>query len=78
VRILLTQDDGAKGLDRAKGAGFSLQITTTQSVDELAARIKQQGGTLDGEPMTMPWGARVIRVKDPDGFRFAITSTSAA
>ena len=26
VRILLTQDDGAKGLDRAKGVGFSLQI----------------------------------------------------
>src|SRR5467141_244728 len=30
VRILLTQDDGAKGLDRAKGEGFSLQYTTTQ------------------------------------------------
>ena len=26
VRILLTQDDGAKGLERAKGEGFSLQI----------------------------------------------------
>src|SRR4051812_47803817 len=43
VRILLGQDDGAKGLDRAKGAGFSLQITTAQSVDDIANRIKSFG-----------------------------------
>src|SRR5688572_17522810 len=29
VRILLGQDDGAKGLNRVKGEGFSLQITTS-------------------------------------------------
>ncbi len=28
VRLLLGQDDGAKGRDRMKGEGFSLQITT--------------------------------------------------
>src|SRR6478736_1129754 len=33
VRILLNQDDGAKGFDRVKGEGFSLQFTTSQSVD---------------------------------------------
>src|SRR5687768_16069573 len=47
VRILLAQDDGAKGTNRAKGDGFSFQITTTQSIDALAARAKQAGAVLD-------------------------------
>jgi uncharacterized glyoxalase superfamily protein PhnB len=37
IRILLTQDDGAKGVDRVKGEGFSLQITTAQDIDALAS-----------------------------------------
>jgi uncharacterized glyoxalase superfamily protein PhnB len=74
VRILLNQDDGARGLDRAKGEGFSLQITTSQNVDAIATRIKAAGGTLGSEPADMPWGARVFRVADPDGFRLAISS----
>jgi uncharacterized glyoxalase superfamily protein PhnB len=45
VRILLTQDDGSKGFDRAKGEGFSLMITTDQNIDELAKQIKELGGT---------------------------------
>jgi len=78
VRILLTQDDGAKGLDRVKGAGLSLQITTPQSVDAVAAEIKKHGGILDTEPTTMPWGVRIIRFRDPDGFRFTLSSPHAA
>jgi uncharacterized glyoxalase superfamily protein PhnB len=74
VRILLNQDDGAKGLDRAKGEGFSLQFTTAQSVDAVANRIKAAGGTLGSEPADMPWGARVFRVQDPDGFKLAFSS----
>jgi uncharacterized glyoxalase superfamily protein PhnB len=74
VRILINQDDGAKGFDRVKGEGFSLQITTAQSIDAIAKRIKAAGGSLDTEPADMPWGARVFRVRDPDGFRFAISS----
>jgi uncharacterized glyoxalase superfamily protein PhnB len=74
VRILLNQDDGARGFDRVKGEGFSLQFITTQSVDEIADRIKSHGGSLDTEPADMPWGARVFRVRDPDGFKFAISS----
>ena len=74
VRILIGQDDGAKGWDRAKGEGFSLQLMTTQNVDEIAARIKERGGTLELEPTDMPWGARVFRVQDPDGFKLAISS----
>ena len=74
VRLLISQDDGAKGADRAKGAGFSLMITTDDNIDELAARIKAAGVTLDLEPTDMPWGARAFRLRDPDGFRFAISS----
>lgn len=76
VRLLLTQDDGAKGLDRAKGEGFSLQITTTQDVDALAARIKERGWTLDAEPFSTPH-ARAFRLRDPDGFRFTVSTPPA-
>ena len=74
VRLFLGRDDGAKGWDRVKGEGMSLQITTAQSVDALAKRIKENGGTLTMEPTDMPWGARVFRVQDPDGFKLVISS----
>ena len=74
VRILLNQDDGAKGLDRPKGDGFSLMLTLASGVDGLAEAIKRRGGTLVTEPVDTPWGARVFRVQDPDGFRYAISS----
>jgi uncharacterized glyoxalase superfamily protein PhnB len=73
VRILLSQDDGAKGLERTKGEGLSLQLTTAQSVDELARRIKERGGVLESEPVD-GFGARVFRLRDPDGFRLVISS----
>jgi len=34
------------------------------------------GSTLDTEPTTMPWGVRILRVRDPDGFRLTISSTA--
>ena len=74
VRILIGQDDGAKGWDRPKGEGFSIMITTAQNVDDVAKRIKAAGGTLDSDPTTMPWGARVFRLRDPDGFKLTISS----
>jgi uncharacterized glyoxalase superfamily protein PhnB len=74
VRILLGRDDGAKGSDRVKGEGFSLMITTEQSVDEIAKRIEDGGGTLESQPMDAPSGARVFRLSDPDGFRLVISS----
>ncbi len=73
VRIALNQDDGAKGWDRIKGLGFSFNIRTDQNIDEIAKRIKENGGTLDTEPADMPWGARMFRLKDPDGYKFAIS-----
>ena len=73
VRVLITQDNGAKGADRAKGEGFSLMFTTAQNVDELAERIKARGGSLATEPFDA-FGARAFRIIDPDGFRFVISS----
>ena len=78
VRILLTQDDGAKGTERIKGEGMSLQITTSQQADHIASRLKAYGSSLDTEPTRMPWGVTVLRVRDPDGFRLTISSTHAA
>jgi uncharacterized glyoxalase superfamily protein PhnB len=77
VALLVTQDDGAKGMDRIKGEGFSLQFTTRQSIDALAARVKANGVALDTEPADA-WGARVFRVRDPDGFRLVISSERPA
>lgn len=75
VHLLLTQDDGAKG-DRSKGDGFSLRLTTAQDIDQLADRIKARGGILDLEPTDM-FNARAFRLRDPDGFRFTISSEPA-
>ena len=74
VRLLLNQDDGAQGLDRVKGEGFSLQITTSQSIDAIASRIKAAGSPLGSEPADMPWGVRSFRLKDPDGFKLVFSS----
>jgi uncharacterized glyoxalase superfamily protein PhnB len=74
VRILLGRDDGAKGWDRVKGTGFSVQFTTSQNIDVLAERIKAAGEALHTEPETAPWGSRLFRVKDPDGFLLVISS----
>lgn len=73
VQLLLNQDDGAKGWERKKGEGLSLMVTT-DAVDAVAARIRSAGGTLASEPTNMPWGARVFRVSDPDGFALVISS----
>jgi uncharacterized glyoxalase superfamily protein PhnB len=74
VSLLIGQDDGAKGWDRAKGDGFSLQITTAQNIDELAQAIRSRGGVLESDPFDTPWGMRAFRMRDPDGFRFTIAS----
>ena len=78
ARISINQDDGARGWDRVKGEGFSLMITTTQDVDALAKGIRERGGTLDTEPADMPWGVRMFRLRDPDGYRFGIATPRPA
>ena len=70
--ILVSQDDGAKGADRAKGEGISLMLTT-ENVDDLATQAKAHGATLDSEPADMG-GRRAFRLRDPDGFRLTIAT----
>lgn len=77
VRVMLNQDDGAKGSDRAKGVGFSLHFTTTQDVDQIAERVMAEGAVLESPPADTPWGTRSFRVRDPDGFVLAISSEPA-
>ena len=77
VRLNLNQDNGAKGWDRIKGLGFSINIWTTEDIDAIASRIKASGGTLDSEPVDAPWGARFFRLTDPDGFKLAVLKSLA-
>jgi lactoylglutathione lyase len=70
--IHLNQDDGGRGWDRVKGEGFSITFDTAQDVDAIAARIKAQGAPLAMEPADMPWGVRMLRVTDPDGYRLGV------
>jgi len=72
ARFLLNQDDGARGWDRKVGEGFSILFNIESGIDELAAGIKAAGGTLDLEPTDMAWGARLFRIRDPNGYKLAV------
>ena len=78
VRILLNQDDGGRGWERVKGEGFAIQVTTAQDIDAVAERVKANGGQLELEPTDMPWGARIFRLRDPDGFKLSISTPRRA
>lgn len=70
VRVLITQDDGARGAERVKGEGFSLSIITTQDLDAIAQRVAEHTGTaVTAEDSRF---GRVLRLQDPDGFRFVL------
>jgi uncharacterized glyoxalase superfamily protein PhnB len=73
ARIILNQDDGGRGWERVKGEGFAITFDTAQDVNAIAAGIKARGGTLHSEPADMPWGVRMFRVVDPDGYRLSIS-----
>ena len=74
LQLGLNQDDWKKGRDRQKGIGMRLHIETTQNIDELAARAKAAGVTLDSEPHDTPWKTRMFEVTDPTGFKLTISS----
>jgi len=74
VSFMIGQDDWKKGRDRKKGEGFRMFCTTKKSVDDIAKRIESKGGTLDQGPTDQPWGARVISLTDPDGFKITIAN----
>ena len=74
IELLLSQDNGEKGWERAKGEGIGLMLTTSQSIDALAQRLRDHGWSLASEPTDMPWGARTFRVVDPDGFKLVFST----
>jgi len=74
VEVSINQDDGKKGKDRVLGQGISMRLTTDESIDDVAARVKKGGGKLEAEPADMPWGARIFVITDPDGYRFVVSS----
>ena len=74
ARIGLMQDDWKKGRDRQKGVGMRLLLSTTQDIDQLAARAKKAGLSLDSEPHDTDWGGRAFEVTEPSGFKVTISS----
>jgi catechol 2,3-dioxygenase-like lactoylglutathione lyase family enzyme len=70
----LTQDDWKKGRDRKKGVGMRLFMSTTKNVDEVAARARSAGITLQSEPHDTEWKTRAFEVVDPSGFLLTISS----
>lgn len=74
LQIGLNQDDWKKGRDRQKGLGSRLNIETTQSIDEIAARVKAAGVKLDVEPFDTPWKTRQFELTDPSGFKLTVSS----
>jgi uncharacterized glyoxalase superfamily protein PhnB len=74
LMIGLNQDDWKKGRNRQKGIGTRLHIETAQNIDEIAARAKAAGITLDVEPFDTPWKTRQFELTDPTGFKLTISS----
>ena len=77
-QIGLSQDDWKKGRDRKKGVGTRLFISTTQNIDEIAARAKGAGIQLQSEPHDTEWKSRAFEVTDPTGFLLTISSEPLA
>jgi len=70
--LMLSQDDFAKGRDRAKGDGVRLWIATAQDIAAIATRIKASGIGLDYEPRETPWGDYAFAITDPDGYKITV------
>jgi uncharacterized glyoxalase superfamily protein PhnB len=77
-QIGLSQDDWKKGRNRKKGVGMRVFMSTTQNVDQIAARAKSAGVKLDSEPHDTEWKTRAFEVTDPSGFLLTISSEEAA
>jgi uncharacterized glyoxalase superfamily protein PhnB len=73
-QIGLNQDDWKKGRDRKKGVGMRLFMSTSQNVDDIAARAKGAGIRLVSEPHDTEWKSRAFEVTDPSGFLLTIAS----
>jgi len=70
----LSQDDFAKGRDRAKGVGLSWYLETAQDIAPVAQRARAAGIHLEADPAPLPWGPLGFAVHDPDGLRVIIAN----
>ena len=73
-QIGLSQDDWKRGRERKKGIGMRLFMSTTQNVDEIAARARAAGIQLNSEPHDTEWKSRAFEVTDPSGFLLTLSS----
>ena len=73
-QVGLNQDDWKKGRDRRKGIGVRWFMSTTQNVDEIAARARRAGIALKSEPHDTEFNSRAFEVVDPTGFLLTISS----
>ena len=78
ARLGLSQDDGKKGTNRAKGVGMRIYIEAADDIDQVAARAKESGVRLTKEPYDTEWGTRAFEVTEPSGFLLTISSPAAA
>jgi len=67
----LSQDDGAKGLDRSKGVGIRLWLETVQDLDALAERAESFGALITSWPADQEWGVRSFSADDLDGYHLS-------
>ena len=74
LQLGLNQDDWKKGRNRQKGIGTRLNIETAQNIDEIAARVKAGGFTLDVEPFDTQWKTRQFELTDPSGYKLTVSS----
>lgn len=74
VVLGLSQDDFAKGRDRAKGVGMRLYLETDQDIESLASKAKAGGITKMDGPGPLLWGPIGFTVSDPDGFKMTISN----
>ena len=74
LELGLSQDDWKKGRDRQKGLGTRLNIETTQSIDDIAKRVKAAGIKLDSEPADTQWKTRQFELTDPTGYKLTVSS----
>jgi uncharacterized glyoxalase superfamily protein PhnB len=70
--VNLSQDDGAKGLERRKGEGIRLWLETVQDLDALAERAESFGALITAWPADREWGVRSFSADDPDGYHLSL------
>ena len=75
ARLVISQEDLAKGHPRRICEGFHIFCTTRQNLDELAAEIRRRGGLLAQEPADQPGGIREFSIVDPDGYQLRFSSS---